>query len=162
MKAKKEEAIAKRFADELYKVNHLSTFKVNNFRTDFFTSLGWLASHAKTLTAAMPDVIESWFVSQFGDVKRTVVDSKKRTINGFPMQWAFSLKLAVKNMEMLPAYFDQYKSKDGKFLSNTEFLYTLATDYGFEFGVKEQDVDKIKSHIPADYLEYFEAGVKLA
>lgn len=157
-RAKKEEEITKRFNNELVKVKSMG--KVEYFN-NFFVALGWLAKHGKNLVAAMPDIIEPWFVSQFGDIKRTVVDSKKRTVNGFPMQWALSFALAVDDDTTMPAELFQYKSAQKNKIANTEFLYTLLSDYGFKTGVKTQDLEAIRATIPASDLEAFDFGASL-
>lgn len=157
-RAKKEEEITKRFNNELAKVRSME--KIDQFN-NFFVALGWLAKHGKNLVAAMPDIIEPWFVSQFGDIKRTVVDSKKRTVNGFPMQWALSFALAVDDDTTMPAELFQYKSAQKNKIANTEFLYTLLSDYGFKTGVKTQDLEAIRATIPASDLEAFDFGASL-
>lgn len=134
--------------------------KIDQFN-NFFVALGWLAKHGKNLVAAMPDIIEPWFVSQFGDIKRTVVDSKKRTVNGFPMQWALSFALAVDDDTTMPAELFKYKSAQKNKIANTEFLYTLLADYGFKTGVKTQDLEAIRATIPASDLEAFDFGASL-
>lgn len=127
---------------------------------DFYYSLGWLASHVKSLFAAMPDYLEPYFISQFGeDAAHRTVDSTKRTVNGFPMQWAlsFTASLSNKDIEQLPANLNGYLSRTGKGLANTRFLWDLVENYGFCFG-KKQNKAEILSHIPAQCIEVFEAG----
>lgn len=157
-RAKKEEEITKRFNNELAKVRSME--KIDQFN-NFFVALGWLAKHGKNLVAAMPDIIEPWFVSQFGDIKRTVVDSKKRTVNGFPMQWALSFALAVDDDTTMPAELFKYKSAQKNKIANTEFLYTLLSDYGFKTGVKTQDLEAIRATVPVSDLEAFDFGASM-
>lgn len=126
----------------------------------FYTSLGWLAANAKTMSASVPDWAVSWFYKTFGDVKCSITDSKKIGPSGYTSQWLPSFTLTFKNPELLPTMFSQYKSKsaDNK-LANTKFLYTLATDYGFKFG--KQDIDEIRKTIPTANLAEFELGVNM-
>lgn len=128
---------------------------------EFYYSLGWLAKNAGTFSAAMPDYLLSFFEGHFGtEYKPTVVDSKKRTVNGHAMQWTLSMKASLpKKVEgKIPAFLTQYLSTSGHAVADTSFIWDLVENYGFQFG-KKQDVEKIKTHIPSKYLEFFEAGL---
>lgn len=127
---------------------------------EFYYSLGWLASHVKSVYAAMPDYLEPYFIKQFGDeAPHRAVDSSKRTVNGFPTQWAlgFTASIGKKDIDQLPANLTTYLSKTGKGLANTKFLWDLIENYGFKFG-KKQDKEEILSHIPTQCISIFEAG----
>ena len=127
---------------------------------EFYYSLGWLSANAGTISVALPDYLLSAFESRFGtDVKPTVVDSKKKTINGNPMQWAMSMKASLlkKAEGKVPAYLTKYLSSTGKAIADTPFIWDLVDNYGFKFG-KAQDLDEIKKHVPFDKLEVFTAG----
>jgi len=127
---------------------------------EFYYSLGWLTKNATSFSAAMPDYLLSSFERQFGtDYKPTVVDSKKRTINGFAMQWALSMKANISTKATnMPAFLTKYLSQNGKAISDTSFIWDLVDNYGFQFG-KKQSIDKIRSHVPASYFASFEAGL---
>lgn len=130
---------------------------------ELYLSLGWLAKHTKKISAAMPDYLENWFVSVFGnDAERKSVDSTLRTSGGYQLQWSLALTLDVDNADDMPLFLTQYLSKSEskvgkKRLSNTEFIYRIAKDYGFKFG-KVQDLDEIKKYIPDDKMYDFELG----
>jgi hypothetical protein len=133
--------------------------KVQNELDDFYFSLGWLAKNAGTLSAAMPDYLESAFVKCFGpNTGCRVVDSKKRGPAGYQSQWFMSFNLTLKNSDSVPTYLTQYLNPKGKALTDMHFVWDLVEDYGFQFG-KKQDVDKIKRTIPTKYHSLFEAGL---
>ncbi len=128
---------------------------------EFYYSLGWLATHAGTFSAALPDYLLPAFEKRFGvDAKPTVVDSRKRTVNGNPMQWAMSMKASIlkKAESAIPVYLTQYLSTSGKAITDTAFIWDLIDSYGFQFG-KKQDIEKIRNCIPSKHLEFFEAGL---
>jgi hypothetical protein len=128
---------------------------------EFYYSLGWLAKNAGTFSAALPDYLLPAFERQFGtDYKPTVVDSKKKTINGNPMQWAMSMKasLSKKALDLIPTYLTKFLSSAGNAIADTELIWDLVENYGFQFG-KKQDVEKVRASVPSDYLSFFEAGL---
>ena len=128
---------------------------------EFYYSLGWLANNTTSFSAALPDYLLSSFEKQFGtEAKPTVVDSTKRTVNGFPMQWALSMKASIKKaaLELIPNYLTEYLGKAGNAITDTSFVWDLVDNYGFQFG-KKQDIEKIKQTIPATYMISFEAGL---
>jgi hypothetical protein len=128
---------------------------------EFYYSLGWLAKNVGTFSAAMPDYLLSFFEGRFGtEYKPTVVDSKKRTVNGYAMQWALSMKASLpkKTVNLIPNYLTPYLSTSGNAVSDTSFIWDLVDNYGFQFG-KKQDINKIRSHIPSDYIDSFELGL---
>jgi hypothetical protein len=128
---------------------------------EFYYCLGWLASKAGVFSAAMPDYLLQSFEAHFGtDYKPTIVDSKKKTINGNPMQWALSMKIALpkKVADFVPAYLTKYLSTSRTTIADTAFVWDLVDNYNFQFG-KKQDIEKIRSCIPAQYLSFFEAGI---
>lgn len=127
---------------------------------EFYYNLGWLAKNVGTISVALPDYLLSAFERHFGtDFAPTVVDSRKKTINGNPMQWAMSMKasIAKKAQETIPALLCDYLNPAHTALTTTSFIWDLIDNYGFSFG-KTQDTEKIKSNIPNTYLEQFEAG----
>lgn len=126
--------------------------------SEFYYSLGWLAKHIGTVTARLPDYLEPSFTKYFGDVPRYVFDSKKKSPSGWTYQWAMALSATIKKAGMIPATLEAYLNPTRKALSDTGFVWDLVDNYGFQFG-KKQDVDKIRSHVPANCLASFEAGL---
>lgn len=125
---------------------------------EFFYSLGWLASHIKTVKAIMPDYLEAPFVNRFGnDALHSVVDSKKRTVNGYPMQWAMGFQASLPKNAEVPMNLTQYLSASGKFIANTPFLWDLVENYGFKFS-KKQDILEIMRCVPIEFVPAFNDG----
>ena len=130
-----------------------------NVTNDFYYALGWLAKHAGTVTAALPDYLDPAFTKYFGaDAPHRVVDSKKKGPAGYTSQWTWSFSISLKKPELVPALVAEHLNPAGKAVSDTSFVWDLVDNYGFQFG-KKQDVDKIRSHVPADCLSSFEAGL---
>jgi hypothetical protein len=126
---------------------------------EFYYTIGWLANHIGTMRAFMPDYLEQAFVNQFGnEALRSVVDSTKRTVNGFPMQWALSFKASLPKASDIPALLIPYLSSTGKDLANTQFIWDLVDNYGFKFS-KEQDKNAIEGSIPTEFLPSYYAGL---
>lgn len=127
---------------------------------EFYYTLGWLANNCGTFACALPDYLLPYFQSQFGvDYEPHVVDSRKRTVNGYAMQWTISMTASIKkkSLDKIPAFLTQYLSKTRTSIANTSFIWDLVTNYGFKFG-KTQDLDQIRGAIPTEYLTYFENG----
>ena len=127
---------------------------------EFYYNLGWLAKNVGTVSAALPDYLLKYFENHFGtEAKPTVVDSRKRTVNGYPIQWALSMKASMpkKVVDNIPAFLKQYLNPTGNALTNTTFIWDIVENYGFQFG-RKQDVDQIRATIPATCLEQFEKG----
>lgn len=155
---KYEKAKAKALKDFDTLANAYRPAEITN---EFYYSLGWLAKNAGAFSAAMPDYLLSSFESHFGtDYKPTVVDSKKKTINGNPMQWALSMRAAIskKALDLVPSYLTKYLSTSRNAITDTDFIWDLVDNYGFKLG-KKQDVEKIRSHVPANCIASFEAGL---
>lgn len=126
---------------------------------EFYYSLGWLAKHVGSVSAKLPDYLADSFKKHFGsDVAFNAVDSKKRTVNGHSMQWTFGFVATLKKPENMPALLAEHLSSTGKHIADTSFIWSLVDNYGFQFG-KTQDLDKIRSHVPSEYLASFEAGL---
>lgn len=130
-----------------------------NDLNNFYTALGWMTKHCGTVRAAMPDFAEKWFVSKFGDVKRYVVDQKKRTVGGFSMQWALGMKITFKKVKEVPAYIAS-KLNEKNAINSVGFVWDLVDTYGFQFGT-EQDVEKIRDNVPTSELDAFDLGYSL-
>lgn len=146
--------ILKDFESLTLKPGSLST------ESEFYYSLGWLAKNTTSFAAAMPDYLLPYFEKHFGtDYKPKVVDSKKKTVNGFPMQWALSMNAAISTKaNNMPTYLTEHLSQNGKQIADTSFIWDLVDKYGFQFG-KKQNIDEIRSHIPSACLGSFEAGL---
>ena len=150
---------AKRVQNALLKLNTLKkedTSKLFETPTTHYEVIGWMAKHLTSIRAAMPDFMEKWFVGKFGDAERYVVDSKKRTVNGNPMQWGLSLKLTF-NTEVVGPLEVKATSQNKKTIDNVAFVWDLIENYGFQFG-KEQNISQIKAEIPEENLVDFEKG----
>lgn len=135
-----------------------SAVKPVEVTNEFYYSLGWLAKHVGVINARLPDYLESSFTRYFGDVPRYVFDSKKKSPSGWSYQWAMALSATIRKASMIPAMFEAYLNPTRKALTDTEFVWDLVDNYGFQFG-KKQDIDKIRSHVPATCLASFEAGL---
>ena len=128
---------------------------------EFYYSLGWIANNCGAFACSLPDYLLPYFQSQFGSTYEPhAVDSRKRTVNGYAMQWTISMTASIKkkSLDKIPAFLTQYLSKTGTSIANTSFIWDIVTNYGFQFG-KTQDVEKIRSHVPSQYLSFFEAGI---
>ena len=94
------------------------------------SDLLWLKEHGGPIKAAMPDYLDYWFMRTFGEFPHKLVDSKKRTTGGYPMQWAFSLSMRVKDYQNAPTGLKQYINDKGQ-INNTAFLSTLHFNHNF-------------------------------
>ena len=170
LEAKKAEAEAEKTAKaqkafEQHKEKALKDFNELAAKTrekssvnGFYYALGWLAQHIGVVSASIPDYLEASFVKHFGtEAKRNVVDSSKKTISGYAMQWSYSFSATLKKPELIPSELEQYLDQNRKKVTNTQFIWELVDTYGFKFS-KSQDIDTIKATIPADYIADFEAG----
>ena len=120
-----------------------------NTATEFATCIDWLANNCGAVSAAMPDYLLPYFQKQFGtSYEPRIVDSKKRTVNGNPMQWAISMTISIKKkaQDQIPAYLTQYLNKAGTAIADTSFIWDLVSHYGFQFG-KTQDINQIRATI---------------
>lgn len=127
---------------------------------EFYYNLGWLAKNVGTISVSLPDYLLPYFENHFGtEAKPTVVDSSKRTVNGHPMQWTFSMKASLlkNSLSTIPEFLKQYLSSAGNSLTSTELIWDIVENYGFKFG-KTQDIEQIRSAIRPEYIEPFEKG----
>lgn len=126
---------------------------------EFYYTLGYIAKHVGTISAAMPDYLEDAFKKHFGsDAPCRVVDSKKKGPAGYTSQWTWSMGISLKNPETIPAFLQNKLNPAGKSITDTSFVWDLVDNYGFQFG-KKQDIDKIKQTIPNKFMPSFEAGM---
>lgn len=167
----KKKAIAEQKAEEKYQEakakairdfeNQIKTVIPRNSSDEFYFALGWLAKHAGSVTAKLPDYLESAFERHFGtDAPKTLVDSKAKTSGGFAKQWSWEFICGVKNLKnsVVPAYLNTVTSDISKGIHNTSFVWDLVDNYGFQFG-KTQDLDRIRSCVPSTHISFFEAGL---
>ena len=165
LKAEKEAAkFELRKEQALAKLNKLKPESAKKLFKDspnsFYESLGWMAKHLKCIKPTMPDYMEPWFITNFGDVEeRYVVDSKKKTSGGFAYQWSLGFKMTF-DEEVSGPLAQKATSKNKKSIDNVAFVWDLIDNYGFKFG-KIQDIDKILDEIPADRLDEFRRGYAL-
>lgn len=170
LKEKKKEEERKKAASRIKQIQASNISKANNlsknaFKTydEFFVDLGYIAKHCKNVYASMPDYLDDWFVSEFGNVERKVIDSSKLTPSGLPSNFTLAIRIDLNSNENIPASLMKYLNESNKAIkpvSNTEFNFTLCKKYGFNFG-KKQDINRIRSFIPASNLEDFEFGYNL-
>ena len=126
---------------------------------EFYYSLGWLAKHVGSVSARLPDYLSEAFTRHFGqDAVHTSVDSRKKTVNGNSMQWTFGFTATLRKPENIPATITTHLGATGKQIADTSFIWDLVDNYGFKFG-KTQDLDKIRSCVPASFIPSFEAGL---
>lgn len=156
---KYERQRAKTLKDFEDRAQTISTLKAAD---EFYYSLGWLAKHAGTVNAALPDYLENAFVKHFGpEAQRRVMDSKKRYPSGWTAQWAWSFTIALKKPKKLgtiPALLSDKLNPTGTMVSDTSFIWDLVDNYGFQFG-KTQDIEKIRACVPSEYIDSFELAL---
>lgn len=128
---------------------------------EFYYALGWLAKHIGSMTAILPDYLGSAFEKHFGaETPKTLVDGRAKTSGGYAKQWSWEFKCTIKKLKetVVPACIQSVTTDFSKGIHNTAFLWDLVSNYGFQFG-KKQDVDKIREAIPAQYISSFETGL---
>ena len=160
---KAEEAYQRRKAKALREFEELSERAVPTDATeDFYYALGWLANHMGALTAILPDYLSSAFEKYFGsDAPKTLIDGRAKTSGGYAKQWSWEFKCTIKKLKdtEIPECLKDVTTDFSKGIHNTSFLWNLVANYGFQFG-KAQDIDKIRSCIPSEYMSFFETGLK--
>lgn len=126
---------------------------------EFYYALGWLAKHAGTVSAALPDYLADEFKTYFGaDTPCRVVDSKKKGPAGWTSQWAKSFSVSLKKPDVIPSLLTKYLNPKGTAVTDTDFVLDLVDTYGFKFG-KEQDIDQIRAKVPTAHIMFFENGL---
>ena len=128
---------------------------------EFYFAIGWLTKHIGKVSVAIPDYLQYAFEQHFGtEAEPYVVDSRKRTSGGFAFQWSIGMTARIKSKDLgpIPSILTPYLNPTGKMLSNTSFIWDLVDCYGFKFG-KKQDLDLIRSKVPAKHIASFEAGL---
>lgn len=123
---------------------------------EFYYSLGWLAKHTGTVSAALPDYLADEFKTYFGpETPCRVVDSRKKGPAGWTSQWTKSFAVSLKKPDAIPAFLTQYLNPKGTAITDTNFVLDLVDQYGFKFG-KSQDIEQIRSKVPTSHIEIFE------
>lgn len=138
-----------------------ATDRPTEVTNEFYYSLGWLAKHVGVITAKLPDYLGSSFEKHFGtEAPKTLVDGRAKTIGGYAKQWGWEFVASIKKLKdtTVPAYIQNTTTDISKGIHNTSFVWDLVDNYGFQFG-KKQDIEKIRSHVPAGCLASFEAGL---
>lgn len=128
---------------------------------EFYYALGWLANHVGVMTAILPDYLNNAFERYFGtETPKTLVDSRAKTSGGYAKQWSWEFRCTIKKLKetVVPACIQNITTDFSKGIHNTSFLWDLVSNYGFQFG-KKQDVNKIKETIPVQFIPSFEAGL---
>ena len=143
----------------LNQLKNLQLDELSEATDEFYVALGWLAKHATTASASIPDYTESWFKDTFGQAAPySIVDSRRRTSGGYLMRWAPSFTLYIKNAKQAPSILAPYISRNC--LHNTKLIYQLVENYGFNFG-SSQNFENIKSRIPTQFMSSFNLGLTL-
>lgn len=166
-KLKEEKEAEKKFKAKIQKkLKELETLKPENTErlfnspTTFYEALGWMAKHAISIKASMPDYMEKWFDSRFDAENKYVVDSKKRTSGGHPVQWGLSFRMSFN--EVVSGILEKRAtSQNKKVIDSVAFVWDLIENYGFQFTKKTQDIERIKNEIPNQYLVDFEKGLNM-
>lgn len=135
----------------------LASKKAPSVSDEFYYSLGWLAKHSGTVKAVVPDICEAEFVGYFGsDVPFTKTEYKVGP-GGWISQWGKSFTASLVKVKTIPAYLEQYLNPKRNQITNSEYIKDLVDNYGFKFG-KDQNLEAIRSSVPAEYRPHFEAG----
>lgn len=160
LKAKKEAEAQQKLQQKRDKIIHdlnqiKTTISDNN---DFYTDLGWIAKHVGSISAAIPDYLENWFVHRFGsEAPKRVVNSKRKTVGGYSMQWSAGFAISFKKVKEDDIPASLYSQMKNNKIHNTSLVFDLIENYGFTFGTK-QDIDAIRKCIPFNKKEMFELG----
>ena len=157
---KKFQAKVQKKLKELESMKPEKTERLFNSPTTFYEALGWMAKHVISIRAAMPDYMEKWFDSKFDCDFKYVVDSRKRTSGGHPVQWGLSFRMSF-NEEVSGILEQRATSQNKKVIDNVAFVWDLIENYGFQFRKDAQDIDKIRAEIPVQYLADFERGLTM-
>ena len=120
--------------------------------------MGWLAKHIGTVSANLPDYLDAAFVRYFGPTApHRLVDSKRKTVNGNPMQYSWSFKATLPSAGEPPRILAEHLNLRQTEVSDTSLIWELVDKYNFKFG-RKQDIASIMSAIPFTYKDAFKAG----
>ena len=157
---KKFQAKIQRKLKELESMRPEKTQRLFNSPTSYYEAIGWMAKHAVSVRAAMPDYMEKWFDSKFDCDFKYVVDSRKRTSGGHPVQWGLSFRMSFN--EAVSGILEQRAtSQNKKVIDNVAFVWDLIENYGFQFRKDTQDIERIRAEIPKEYISDFEKGLEM-
>ena len=160
---KQEAKYRARVQKQLKKLESLkpeNTSRLFEVPTTYYEAIGWMAKHTTSIKASMPDYMEKWFDGRFDCENKNVVNSKKRTVNGNPMQWGLSFRMSF-DAEVSGALERKATSKNKKVIDSVAFVWDLIENYGFQFSKTRQDVEKIKAEIPQEHISDFEKGLAM-
>jgi len=157
---KKYQARIDRALKKLDTLKPEKTERLFNSPTTYYEALGWMAKHTTSVRAAMPDYMEKWFDSKFDCQFKYVVNSKKRTSGGHPVQWGLSFRMSF-DSEVSGILEQRATSQNKKVIDNVAFVWDLIENYGFQFLKTSQDVERIRAEIPKDYIADFERGLAM-
>ena len=128
--------------------------------SNYYEAIGWMAKHATNIKASMPDFMEKWFDGKFDCENKYVVDSRKRTVNGNPMQWGLSFRISF-DQEASGFLAQRATSSNKKVIDSVSFVWDLIENFGFKFSKSKQDIENIRAEIPQDYITDFEKGLEM-
>lgn len=142
--------------------NHINKEKTDNdYSSDFYYGLGWMAKNTKNISAALPDYLLNLFYKHFGiDTPCRVIDSRHRGPAGYQSQWSWSFSVTLNNIEDIPSMFIEHLNPKKTAITNTSFIWDLIDTYNFKFG-KTQDINSILNSIPKEYQESFNLGFSM-
>lgn len=122
-----------------------------------FETIGWLAKHCTSIKPSMPAEAQNWFESKFGKVDNAkVYEAGAKTSGGNSMKYTLSIDGCF-DSEVPSILRDFIPENKPKHISSVGFFWALVDKYGFQFG-KKQNVDEIRTFVPADHLPDFERG----
>lgn len=161
-KLKKQEEdfeAAKKRAIERFENMTCVDYASKGYSEQFYYSLGWLVANVGTISARLPDYLDSCFSAHFGsDSPRTKVNSRRRTVNGFKPQWTYSFTASFRKGAIVPAMLQKSLNSAQTKIADTSFIWTIVDKHNFKFG-KTQDIDAIRETVPNNMLQWFEAGL---
>jgi hypothetical protein len=164
LKAKEEErkyqARIYRALKKLDQIRPEKTERLFNSPSTYYEAIGWMTAHATSVRAAMPDYMEKWFDSKFDCDFKYVVDSRKRTSGGHPVQWGLSFRMSF-DQAVSGILEQRATSQNKKVIDNVAFVWDLIENYGFQFRKDTQDIERIRAEIPKEYISDFEKGLEM-
>ena len=104
--------------------------------------------------------MEKWFDSKFDCENKSVVDSRKRTSGGHPVQWGLSFRMSF-DSAVSGILEQRATSQNKKVIDSVSFVWDLIDNFGFQFSKSGQDIDKIRAEIPNQYVSDFEKGLAM-
>lgn len=133
------EAKAKAIADEKLakSIANVEASLKEGYRKPSQNDIMWLAQNMNSIEIRLPDKMDSWFVSKFGNLKRTVVSTATKTSGGNEKQWTVGMKLGIKKSSIsdLPASLKRmYRAG---YIRCTAFVWDLIANHGFKVGEKQ-------------------------